>query len=82
LVAATLRNMDLLPQDFNCSNVTPKEFDPLIYKSSLHFRHFGKGDFPLIHGSFEEPFRIVFDPHKHDSELPKKVKTDFNFFKH
>jgi len=75
LVAATLKNMDLISPDLNCSNVTPKDFDKTTYQHKIHIHHLGKDDFELLKGSsLMDPVRIVYNLSKYTQRVVDRVK--------
>jgi len=74
LVAATLKSMDMIKQEVNCTNVTPKDFDKVTYQQRRHINHFGKDDFELERGgSLMEPFRIVFNLAKYTPNVHNTI---------
>jgi len=74
LVAATLKRMELIKKEINCTNMAPKDFDRITYQQRRHINHFGKDDFELERGgTLMEPFRIVFNLAKYTPKVHSAV---------
>jgi len=73
LVAATLKSMEMVKSDLNCTNITPKDFDRMTYQHRLHVNHSGKDDFEVVKGYLMEPFRLVFNMAKYTQKVRDAV---------
>ncbi len=77
LVAATLKEMQLLPEEVNSTNILPKDFASATYKNFYHFRYrfwLQLEDFELEReGKLLPEFRIILNENTFLGNISKKL---------